>query len=187
MKTNTAKNLLNNKGFTLVELMIVVAIIGILASIAIPNFQKYQAKARQSEAKIGLSGIYTAEKSQYVENGSYSNCVVEIGFNREAGARTYYAIGTAANLAANCGPAGGTACEAYTWDSAAAAVLTCTNASGTFLATTGATGAAATGVATTMTSSTFTFTARGKINTAGTLDTWTMTDTKALTNTVNGI
>lgn len=60
-------------GFTLVELMIVVAIIGILAAIAIPNFQKYQAKARQKEAQIALSAIFTAEVSNFGEYAQYSS------------------------------------------------------------------------------------------------------------------
>ncbi len=69
----------NQKGFTLIELMIVVAIIGILAAIAIPNFLKYQAKARQSEARINLGGIFVAETSFYGERARYSN-FDEIGF-----------------------------------------------------------------------------------------------------------
>jgi|ERR1700693_2142835 len=63
--------LMNKKGFTLIELMIVVAIIGILAAIAIPNFLKYQAKSKQSEAKINLKGIFTSETSYFSEANSY--------------------------------------------------------------------------------------------------------------------
>jgi type IV pilus assembly protein PilA len=48
------------QGFTLIELMIVVAIIGILAAIAIPNFVTYQAKSKQSEAKVSLGAIFTS-------------------------------------------------------------------------------------------------------------------------------
>jgi len=65
----------SKKGFTLIELMIVVAIIGILAAIAIPNFLKFQAKSKQSEAKTNLKGIYTAETGYFGENNAYS------GFN----------------------------------------------------------------------------------------------------------
>ena len=55
------------KGFTLIELMIVVAIIGILAAIAIPNFLRFQAKSKQSEAKTNLGGIFTAEIAYFGE------------------------------------------------------------------------------------------------------------------------
>ena len=63
----------NRKGFTLIELMIVVAIIGILAAIAIPNFLKFQAKSRTSEAKTNLKAIYIAQNTFYAEFGTYGN------------------------------------------------------------------------------------------------------------------
>jgi type IV pilus assembly protein PilA len=58
-------------GFTLIELMIVVAIIGILAAIAIPNFLRFQLKAKSSEGKTNLAAIRTAEESYYSEFGIY--------------------------------------------------------------------------------------------------------------------
>ena len=71
----------NRKGFTLVELMIVVAIIGILAAIAIPNFLNFRLKAKTSEAKSNLGGIrsteiaYVAEWNMYVGNQAYTPVV----------------------------------------------------------------------------------------------------------------
>ncbi len=59
------------RGFTLIELMIVVAIIGILAAIAIPNFQKFQCRTKQSEAKSALKLMLVAEESYRGENDHY--------------------------------------------------------------------------------------------------------------------
>ena len=61
----------SKKGFTLIELMIVVAIIGILAAIAIPNFLRFQAKSKQSEAKTNLGGIFTGQTSYLGEKDLY--------------------------------------------------------------------------------------------------------------------
>ncbi len=65
------KTFRKQEGFTLIELMIVVAIIGILAAIAIPNFLQYQLKSRQSEAKTNLMAIKTSEVSWNGERGCY--------------------------------------------------------------------------------------------------------------------
>ena len=63
----------SKKGFTLIELMIVVAIIGILAAIAIPNFLRFQAKSKQSEAKTNLGGIFTAEIAYFGEKNVFGD------------------------------------------------------------------------------------------------------------------
>ena len=65
------KLLKRSKGFTLIELMIVVAIIGILAAIAIPNFMRFQLKAKAGEGKTNLAAIRTAEESYLAEFGTY--------------------------------------------------------------------------------------------------------------------
>ena len=78
------------EGFTLIELMIVVAIIGILAAIAIPNFMQYQAKSKQSEAKTNLGGIYTSQVAYFGENNTYSDSFTAIGFAVAAATKQRY-------------------------------------------------------------------------------------------------
>src|SRR5512144_2127084 len=85
--TSMLSKLRSKKGFTLIELMIVVAIIGILAAIAIPNFLRFQAKSKQSEAKTNLGGLFTVEIAYFGENNTYSN-FTQIAW-APTGARTY--------------------------------------------------------------------------------------------------
>lgn len=81
-------------GFTLVELMVVVAIIGLLSAVAIPNFKKYQAKAKVSEAKLQLSALYTAESSFFSDYNIYHNCLTYMGFDPGPEfANRYYVVG----------------------------------------------------------------------------------------------
>jgi len=54
-------------GFTLIELMIVIAILGVLAALAIPNFQRFQLRAKSSEAKTNLAAIRSIENAYYAE------------------------------------------------------------------------------------------------------------------------
>ena len=62
---------LRRDGFTLVELMIVVAIIGLLAAIAVPNFRSYQLRSKRSEAYANLGALVKAQKSFFAEHGAY--------------------------------------------------------------------------------------------------------------------
>lgn len=60
------------KGFTLIELMVVVAIVAFLSLIAVPNFMRYLAKAKRVEAYMNLSSLCLAQKTHFAEHGSYS-------------------------------------------------------------------------------------------------------------------
>ena len=79
----------NQKGFTLVELMVVVAIIGILSAIAIPNFNRYQRNAKKPEGKLALSEVYTAQVVYYGEQTAYTDQISLLGITKQRNNYTF--------------------------------------------------------------------------------------------------
>lgn len=66
----------NKRGFTLIEMMIVVAIIALLATIAIPNYINFQYRAKTSEAKVNLGAMRTCEEAYKAEENTYIDAPV---------------------------------------------------------------------------------------------------------------
>jgi len=95
------RRLNNKRGFTLIELMIVVAIIGILAAIAIPNVISYLKKSKTAEAKQFLSTLRTLEEAYKAENDTYSNSLTAIGWTTPTNWKYYssFSITTATTSA----------------------------------------------------------------------------------------
>lgn len=87
---------MSRRGFTLVELLIVVAIIGVLSTIAVPTFRRMVQKAKKSEAKVGLGALYTAESAFFAEYNTFGNNLPQLGFELDGGnssANRIYSVG----------------------------------------------------------------------------------------------
>ena len=151
------------KGFTLIELMIVVAIIGILAAIAIPNFLRFQAKSKQSEAKTNLGGIFTAETAYFGEHNFYGN-FAQIAWAPQGTARYTYISG------------------GYTGTAAAPADLP-SNTDNAGFSTPPYTPTSTP----TRNDNAFLSVAVGNIDNDGTTDEWTMNELRALVNVVDDV
>lgn len=122
----------SEKGFSLIELMIVVAIIGILAAIAIPNYQRFIRKSKRADGLAQLSSYYTATMATHASDSMHYGNFVAIGFQPQ-GQLVYNIVTTdgATNPAAgnpnedDCVATGTTAaattCAAVTWTPLASA------------------------------------------------------------------
>lgn len=91
------------KGMPVVLIVVIVAVIlcfviGCLAAIAVPNFIKFQSRAKQSEAKANLRAAYTAEMMFFTSGNKYSESPFEVGFSPEHGNRYLYAFSTEGEL-----------------------------------------------------------------------------------------
>jgi len=71
----------NTKGFSLVELMVAVGIVGVMSSVAVPKYQKYKVNATRAEAQSSLSSMYTLQQLYYTENDSYGKVAVTYAAN----------------------------------------------------------------------------------------------------------
>lgn len=74
-------NINKNKGFTLIELMIVVAIIGIIAAIALPSYQDYVKRARRADAKANIFSVQLAEQKWRANHSTYTSDLTTTGLN----------------------------------------------------------------------------------------------------------
>ena len=83
------------RGFSLMEVMIVVVIIGILATLAYPSLEGYLLRTRQSEAQATLSAIHTAQKIHHAMNQTYASALSELDVEIDSGASYTYTLPTA--------------------------------------------------------------------------------------------
>ena len=85
-----------NRGFTLIEVMITVAIIGILASVALPSYRSYVQRSRVPVVLDGLSAFYTRMEQRYQDTGNYGTTTTTCGVT----------LPTVANFTVTCATAG---------------------------------------------------------------------------------
>ena len=161
------------KGFTLIELMIVVAILGILAAIAIPNFMRFQAKSRQSEAKTNLGAIGTTAESFRAEKDTYvvsaAGGLGDLGWAPQGTVRYSYWYADNAGAATNFAPLATYSGGAI--DQAGLCVRS--TAPGTS--------------AVAATAATFSAASKGEIDADATCDEWSYTNARVLTNDLNDV
>lgn len=75
------------RGFTLIEMMMVVTLAGVLSALAVANYQVFTARGKRTEAYALLSGVKTAQVAHFVQYGEYAATFDELGFEALGGRR----------------------------------------------------------------------------------------------------
>lgn len=91
-----------NAGFTLIELMIVVVIIGIISMIALPSFQSSMTKGKRSDAKSTLMDASSKMEQFYLDNKTYTTTMTNLGFGSPADSPEGYYVISAQAATAGC-------------------------------------------------------------------------------------
>ncbi|MDQ5767332.1 type IV pilin protein [Thiothrix subterranea] len=101
----------NHQGFTLIELMITVAILGILAAIAYPSYTAQVQKSRRADAQVALQEIAQRQEAYFLRNRSYAKDVAQLGYAATS-AEGQYDL-SIAPTPSTCTGLAATACTAY--------------------------------------------------------------------------
>lgn len=116
------KEIQKNKGFTLMELMITVAIIGIISAIAMPSYSRYVQKTKRADAKVEIMRIAQMQESYFVQNMSYAKDLLSsstdgnLGFAGTAvkSEQEEYEITLTSNPNATCDGTSANPCTSFT-------------------------------------------------------------------------
>ena len=87
-----APHMKKRSGFTLIEMLIVVVVIGILAAIAIPKFQNTKGKANSASLRSDLRNLATAEESYYYDNGTYTASISAMNLSLTSGVAVTFGV-----------------------------------------------------------------------------------------------
>ena len=102
------------KGFTLIEVMIVVAILGIISAIAIPSYAEYVRKGKRTDAKVELLRIAQLQESYFVQNLSYADSLATLGLTGTVKSEQEEYTMSVSDKTAGCDGTSTTPCTSFT-------------------------------------------------------------------------